>query len=364
MTDFVQSNYNTDSGSAYPLNIDQGIGALYELSGYVRRSYAPNPFFQVDQLANSATAVADDVYGHDHWFALTQTASIQVSTQTLQENGQPTNARLNQNQAAAQRFGYACIIEAAEAQKYRGQVMTFRPRVRISNSQTVRCAVLEWTGTADIVTSDIVNDWTLGTFSAGNFFIAAGIGGINLGTATPGANTWADVACLATINNNVNNLILFVWMEATAAQNFTLDLGKMCFVQGTKIGEIYLPTYEETLRYAMRFYEHSFNIGTAPAQNAGNGAGSITIFRQGVAAATSTSVFFETFKNVKRKAPVVTTYNPQAANPQVRNVDIGADCTLVAPTGMYKGFSVTYTTAGGSASSNNNGLYWAADARL
>lgn len=248
------------------------------------RSLAPNPFFEVDQLVNSLTSVADDNYGHDHWYVLTQTASVQVSTQTLQENGQTTNARLTQNQAAAQRMGYASIIESKEAQKLRGQTLTFKPRIRCSSSQAIRCAVVEWTGTADSVTSDIVNDWTSSDYTDGaaRFFVDANQAPLGTSTTTPSAATWTDATALnVTVGSSCNNLILFVWTEGTAAQNVTLDIGKVRLVRGNySVDGIYVPTYAETLVYARRFFTR-FATGQDPddalcvmecvATNAGRG---------------------------------------------------------------------------------------------
>lgn len=329
-------------------------------------SSTPNAFFQVDQLANSATSVADDVYGHDHWFALTQTASIQISTQTLQENGQTTNARLNQNQAAAQRMGYACIIESSEAQKLRGQTMTFKPRLRISNSQAVRIAVIEWTGTADAVTSDIVNDWTSSDYSDGaaRFFVDANQAPLGNSVVTPTAATWTDATSLpVAIGSSCTNLILFVWTEQTAAQNVTLDIGKVRFVPGTFASELLIPTFAETLLYAQRFYEKSFLYATAPAQSAGIGTGEQIWVTQRAAATINNTTNIPMV--VKRASPTITLYNPGAANAQVRNSSGINDCSasggvLISP----RSFIITTTGNPAGAIGDNLNVHWAASARL
>ena len=313
--------------------------------------------------------MADDVYGHDHWYALTQTASIQISTQTLQESGQPTNARLNQNQAAAQRMGYACILEAKEVQKLRGQVLTFRPRVRISNSQSVHCAVLAWTGTADAVTSDVVTDWTSTGYSTGAGFFITASG--NLGTEgaqslTPAVNTWADLPALTfTVGGTVNNLILFVWTTGTAAQNVTLDIGKVRLVPGDTAGEIYIPTFDETLRYAMRFFEKTFQYTVAPAQNAG-GLGALAV-AQAVGASATTRLSWRFLVPKCEGVPTTTgvTYNPAAGNAHVRNDTTGTDCSgtsvLNAVTNML---NIEYVTPGGSAAGQLNWVHATASRRL
>jgi hypothetical protein len=185
-----------------------------------------NGGFQVDQRGNNATARADDAYGLDCWYTLTQTASIQVTQQTLQESGSPYNIRMTQNQASAQRMGVAQIVEARDSQPDRGQTIVLAARVRISNSQAVRYAILEWTGTADSVTSDVVADWTSGSYAAGGFFLGSNLTVTAVGALTPAANTWTDVSVSGTLGSSVNNLIVLVWTEGTAAQNVTLDLAR------------------------------------------------------------------------------------------------------------------------------------------
>lgn len=338
-----------------PLQAILASGANYP------RSYAPNPFFQVDQLVLSATATADDVYAHDHWYVLTQTASVQASSQVVQENGQPTNARLTQNQAAAQRFGYACIIESKEAIKLRGQVMTLRPRVRISNSQAVRCAVIEWTGAADLsVVSDIVNDWTSSDYSDGaaKFFVDANYNPLGTGAKTPSAATWTDMDALnVKVGNSCNNLVLFIWTEGTAAQNVTLDIGKVRFVPGTYSGDILIPRFFEEHLYAQRFYFKTFPYHIAPAQG-GSQPGAITGMAAKAGAGTGQIMRERLPTSMLRTtgAPVSTTYNPNNANAQVRDTSAGSDCSATTLERVGPN-DLTLTFTGNAATAVGNQLF-------
>lgn len=248
----VTENTVGNDGSILTAQSGQSSGLIW-VPNYPA-SKAPNPFFQVFQ--RDIGSVADDTYMADRWFALTQTGAITFQQQSLQENGQATNLRLTQSQATAQRFGLACILEASESQPLRGQQWTFRPRVRISASQALRIAVLEWTGTANTVTSDVVNSWTNGTFTAGNFFVGSNFTVSGVGAKTPSAATWTDMDGLTvTFGSSVNNIVLVIWVEQVAAQNVTLDVGKVRFVPGPYAGDILVPRYEDALRHAMRFYQ-------------------------------------------------------------------------------------------------------------
>lgn len=330
-------------------------------------SLAPNPFFEVDQLANAGASIADDNYGHDGWYVLTQTASVQVSTQVLQENGQPTNARLTQNQVAAQRMGYACIIAASEAQKQRGEVLTYRPRIRCSVSQPIRAAILEWTGTANAVVSDVVNDWTSADYTDGaaRFFVDANYTPLGNVAVTPSANVWTDLPALTvTVGNSANNLVLIVWTEGTAAQTVTLDLGIQALVRGAYTGRIHIPTFADTLRYSRRFFDKSFAYGTAPAQNVGLTTGEQR-WHANIAGAVSNFSPTILLTEPMLVAPSITLFNPSAANGQVRNVTDSADHSASSAINITeRGFVITSTGVAGTAIGEQLAAHWTANARL
>jgi hypothetical protein len=176
-----------------------------------------------DVYQRIVAATADDVYFSDRWYALTQTGTVLPAVLSDPENGHPTGTRITQSQATAQRFGYAQIVEGKNCKDMRGSSVTFTPRVQVSGAQSLRYAILAHTGTEDLVTSDVVNNWTSSTFTAGNFFIV-GLEIVAIGSATPVANTWTSLPLIAGIvPSNMNNLITFVWTESAQAQNFTLD---------------------------------------------------------------------------------------------------------------------------------------------
>ncbi len=182
---------------------------------------------EVNQRATTS-AQADDTYGHDRWYRLTQSNAIAVSDVADAENTTPRMMRLTQSNASAQRMGYAQIIEGKNCKHLRGQTVTFRfGRKRLSSSANVRIAVLEWTGTEDSVTSDVVNDWTSSTYTAGNFFLGSNLTVSAVAQQALTANTLTDGSSLTvTLGSSFNNLIVFVWTESTVAQNVTLDLAK------------------------------------------------------------------------------------------------------------------------------------------
>jgi hypothetical protein len=118
----------------------------------------------------------------------------------------------------------------------------------------------------------------------------------------------------------------------------------------------------ETLARCQRWYSKSFPQATAPAQNAGV-TGAVS-FPQVVGASTAMTLPAVTFPATMRAAPVVTLFNPSAANAEARNVGTGTDCTLTSATATEWGFSGTATTPGGSAAGQQLIVHYTADARL
>ena len=119
--------------------------------------------------------------------------------------------------------------------------------------------------------------------------------------------------------------------------------------------------FEQTLLRCLRYCEKSFPYNIAPAQNAGNiGACSMQI--QGVPGNVGTYMYIP-FKVMKRAVPIITTYNPSAANALVRNVILGADTTLNSQSIVgEQGFRMAFESATGSSEQQMNGLHWLAEA--
>ncbi len=226
-------------------------------------------FFQRTDPA-TATARSDDTYGPDRWIVLTQTAAAQIS-RVAGASYSRYASRLTQGQATAQRVGLAQIVESDNSICYRGRTVEFQARVKCSASQTIRVAILEWTGTADSVTSDVVNDWTSGTYTAGNFFLASNLTVTAVGSVTPSANTWESVSVYGTVGTGCNNLIVLVWTEAAAAQNLTLDIAEAGLHPGTAVQTWQPRSIAQELALCQRYYEKSYDLDTPPTTATING---------------------------------------------------------------------------------------------
>jgi hypothetical protein len=86
-----------------------------------------------------------------------------------------------------------------------------------SGTCDIRLALLEWTGTADAVTSEVVGDWTSGTYTTGSFFASTTLALIGTTQTAVAHNTFATLTLNGYVSSSANNLIFFVWHEDAPA---------------------------------------------------------------------------------------------------------------------------------------------------
>lgn len=302
-----------------------------------------NPDGAIYQRAVAATA--DDAYFADRWYILSQTGTVTPSVLTDPEDGYPKGVRITQSQASAQRFGFAQIIEGKNCKDLRGQSGVLVPRIRASASQAIRYAILAWNGVEDAVTSDVVSDWTSASYVSGGFFPGGSpsdISVIAVGSATPSANVWTSLTAISgALGSTFNNIIVLVWTEGTAAQNFTLDFDYVQFERGSVATEFERRSFLAEVDECQRFVEKSYELGTAPGTVTNVGAHA----RRAIT--TDDDYWPISFSVLKRGAPSITLYSPDTgASGNWRNVSDSADrAAVVVLTGDH-GFAVNISGAG------------------
>jgi hypothetical protein len=215
------------SGTQVPQAQEVALLATTQIGGH--RNMLINGDFS--QNVRGLTSVADDTYFLDRWYVLTESGSVTVAQLTDAESGAPFGVRLTQPDASPKRMGFAQIIESKNIRQYASRAMHLAARLRLSTGANIRYAVIEHTGTADVVTSDVVSNWASATFTPSNFFIG-GINIISTGTITPGASTWGEVSDWDALGATVKNVVVFVWTESQVAQNVTLDCSRIQYEPG------------------------------------------------------------------------------------------------------------------------------------
>jgi hypothetical protein len=369
------ANFTTGTPDGNKFVRDDGVLAVPpggSGSGNIIHNRIINPSGQIAQVTPASTT--DGNYtGFDQWLALTQTAAVTPSAVSDAENGTPFMMRLTQPQASAQRMGLIQWIENVRSRDLRGQAVTLSARVRMSASTTLRYAIIEWTGTADTITKDIVLDWTNGTFTAGNFFTSTSTTVSGTGSIALTANTLTDITTLtATLGSSTNNLAVFFWTDSTQAQNVTLDIAKVQLEAGSSATELAWRPFDEELRLCQRFWEKSYNYGVQPGAASVLGSG-LLIANGSIASSTSGNVGgtnFLPYKAEKRTGPTVVPYDFDGTANAVRVYPTDAKragVTNVAnetANGVFQFLSFDNSSGTAISTGNQLSFSWTSDARL
>ncbi|HVT27662.1 MAG TPA: hypothetical protein VHE81_06550 [Lacipirellulaceae bacterium] len=223
-----------------------------------------NPMGQYSQAGLASTSNGNYT-GFDQWYALTQSNPITPSQLTLVEDGTPYMMRFTQDNASAQRYGVAQPFEFSFVNDLRGKAVSLSARVRMSAATTLRYAIVEWTGTADSLTKNIVNNWSSSTYTPGNFFISSNTTITATGSTALASNTLTTITLSGTVSSSMNNLIIFFWTDSTQAQTTTLDIGNVFFGAGTTAPAIFEPPAPDADFLACcRYYYYLQNNVTDP----------------------------------------------------------------------------------------------------
>jgi hypothetical protein len=333
------NNLLTPTGAAAQSLTATQKNQIQQNIGVPGQNYLMNPSGEISQRGLGSKT--DVLYDFDRWNTLVQTAAVTVSQLTNVENTTPFMMRSLQAQASAQRFGRIQWIENKKCIDLRGQAVVLSARVRMSASTTLRYAIVEWTGTADSITKDVVNDWTSGTFTTGNFFTSTTTTLVAAGSIALTANTLTDITALTgTISGSMNNLAVIFWTDSTQAQNVTLDIGKVKLETGSLATPFARPDWQLMLEECEAYFWKTFPYATAPAQNAGT-----TGALQADSLAAGITLFSSLLPRRMFKAGSITTYNPSAANASVRDATNSADRAVGSSSASENSFTVEFTSA-------------------
>lgn len=329
------------------------------------KNYASNGEFRFwqRQTPGTLTSRQDDAYSADRWYILNSGGAVNMQgarvAEVIASSPTPYVAQFRNADATARQFGPAQIIESDRAIALRGKTVTFSFWARTDGTEVpnIRAGVIEWTGTADSVTSDVVSSWS----------------------ATPGLianaafiNTPADLALTATmqqfsitvtLGTTFNNLVLFIWTPSTEAQNDDFYLTQVQLVEFSEA----LPwnhirkTYAEDLSDCQRYFEKSYVIDTAPGTNITAGGQYIQL-----GAAVGNNLGWSGTVNMKCSKRVSPTVLPYDIAGTPARVDCGG--VSVSSVGDYIGNGSFITVNGSGSGQGSAGTFvryhWTADAEL
>jgi hypothetical protein len=179
------------------------------------------------------------------------------------------------------------------------------------------------------------------------------------------ASTGARVSGVATIPSNATQMdVIFSWIPVgTAAADDSLRLADVKLEVGNQPTPYVNPDPLAELEELAFFYWKTFQLGVAPAQNAGQTAASFV--SQTVPAVTGQSGDNVLFTRRMRITPTITFFNPLAANAQARNTSISVDCSASLPVLVNEsGLVITFTSAAGSVAGQANAVHITAEAGI
>lgn len=142
-----------------------------------------------------------------------------------------------------------------------------------------------------------------------------------------------------------------------------VEISEVMFHPGKPALPFAMPNYAAELARCQRYYEKSFNEAIDPAQNTGSNGGQSVIPAYNAGASAQRG--WIPYKVPKRISPTITTYNPQAANAEVRDATVGADCSsTTAINNNEYGLEIACTGNAGTSVANRLTIHWTASAEM
>jgi hypothetical protein len=311
--------------------------------------------FAQRQDPTALTTYSANTYSADRWKAYAENASYQYQRQDgLAESGLTCQyfGAFKKITNAGKMFVYQ-IVEGRNSAALRGKTVIFQAQMKASSAKTIRMGIFELqsAGTIDTVPSPIVTaaganstDPTMGT----------NVAVITAAQSKSVTTSMQTFSVSVTVPSNSKNLICAIWTDSQFSANDILYVAEAgLYARSTAQAWAPRPVQQE-IALCHRYYWKTFDLGTAPAQNAGVNIGEhlFPAITAGATAQRGPRLYFPVFMFA---APTVTTYNPSAANAQVRDQTGSVDCSATT-TGNNTPNGVNISCTGNAATAAGNGL--------
>ena len=205
----VAANHN-DLAAAL-VAVETAMGA--RLAYLTRKNRVINGDMRVRQRTTLGTT--DDTYTLDRWNLLLEASSAAAASQETSDvptDGSKYALKLTVGSGEDNKFGVVTFLEFRDVADLRGKTVSLQVKLKATAAITdVRMAVLEWTSTADSVTSDVVGTWG----SAGtNPTLASNWAYLGTPANLSPTTSWATYRVEGlTVGASANNLAVFIWCE-------------------------------------------------------------------------------------------------------------------------------------------------------
>jgi len=344
-------------------------GELEELKQFLapyNNDYLINGFFRFAQrqTPGTLTTIAQDQYSADRWRISRENAEVQYQRSDGSAEAGLTSLHFGtwKKITNAGKLMIYQPIDGINSVSLKGKEITLQLQMKANVAKTIRVAIIELqnAGTINVIPAPFVTAWgasgvdpTLGA----NLAIITGAQSKSVTTAMQ------KFSVTVTVPSNSKNLICAVWSNSQFSVNDTLSIAEAgLFVSASEGPWLQRPIQQELI-LCQRYYWKTFDIDTAPAQNAGTTFIHLRWMCVTAGATTSRSPSYY-FPVEMFKSPTITTYNPSAANAEVRDSVAAADCSATAVTATPKGFNISTTGNAGGAAGNPHIVHVSAEAEL
>lgn len=256
---------------------------------------------------NTTFTPNDDTYIADRWNCLQEAnASWTFARDTSVPASGSKYALKCSNATANNQAGIVQILEAKDAEKLAGQNVSLSFYAKTTNLEiaNLRAAILSWSSTEDVVTSDVVSSWgqngTNPTWAA-NWTMEN----------TPSNLALTNSYQRFTIENvaidtaGMKNIAVVIWVDdGTIASGDDFWITQVQLNVGGTAGDFIPRPMGQELSLCQRYYEKSYQQDTPPGTNTGLGSG---IVDQGIG---SGGACYVAFRVIKRILPSVQSYDP------------------------------------------------------
>lgn len=259
--------------------------------------------------------------------------------------------------SAASQAGIVQFLSAADSKRLRGKTVSISADLwgAAAGSTNMRMAVLEWAGTADALTSDVVGTWATGNPTLATSWSYVGTPASIAITSTRARKAVENL----TLSSTLNNLAVFIWTPDSEGSTEEFNVARVKLEIGTTATDFVGPEFVEESGRIKFFYQKSYEANVIPGTNGASG------YRIMTAAATNTLLGSNVLSPEMRITPTTVMYS---------FVGTANKCSTAA--GADTGTTVTFTAknasilsgAGDSGSGLTAGIqyimHYTADARL
>ena len=259
---------NTASPNVTSVVFSDGSNIASGFQGFKNRLI--NGDYKIAQRATSFTSTGsannDDTYTLDRWYILSDgNDTVDVTQTTTVPTGAQSSIGLDV-ETINKKFGIAQIIEAGNCYDAIGGNVTVSFQAKVSSLtklDNVKCAIVAWSGTADIVTSDIISAWNVeGTNPTliANATYENTPANLNVTTSFASYSVTANVDTAST-----KNIIVFIWSDVTdTTLGDFLHITNVQLEKGSTASSFEYRPFGTELALCQRYFLKSYDLATVP----------------------------------------------------------------------------------------------------